>query len=237
MNVKDKLKGLTAGLIIGSLVTGGIVTAKKATETLEVTYSDIKIYKDNVPVEVKDVTGKVIEPFIYQGTTYLPVRGTSELAGMEVTWDGATRSVYLWDNIMPDGAMLLEVCMPYRISKGTTYLGTKSQYFNMAGKKYTDGFVLYDASSNNSTVFFNLDGKFSEMSCVVGHIDGQETNDTNVNIYLDGNLFDTITVKGNELPKNISIPCKDVLQLQIKLEDPNGKSNYADIGFGNIIIK
>jgi len=37
---------------------------------------------------------KIIEPFIYNGTTYMPVRGTAKLAGMDVEWDGSTKSVY-----------------------------------------------------------------------------------------------------------------------------------------------
>ena len=36
-----------------------------------------------------------MEPFIYNGTTFLPVRAISEALGKEVEWDGPTSSVYI----------------------------------------------------------------------------------------------------------------------------------------------
>ena len=70
-------------------------SAASRTKTIDVTYSDIKIYVDGKLAALKDVTGTTVEPFIYNGTTYLPVRAVSEALGKEVGWDGETSSVFI----------------------------------------------------------------------------------------------------------------------------------------------
>ena len=54
---------------------------------------DIKIYHNNQVQTFKDVTGKVVYPLSYQGTTYLPVRAISNLYNANIAWDGATETV------------------------------------------------------------------------------------------------------------------------------------------------
>ena len=39
-----------------------------------------------------------MEPFIYEGTTYLPVRAVSEALGKNVSWDSETKTVMVTDN-------------------------------------------------------------------------------------------------------------------------------------------
>lgn len=93
-----RLQGLVVGLLVGATITGGFVFAKSGSETIEAFYNDIKIYVDGVKIEPKDADGKGVEPFIYNGTTYLPVRAVGEAIGKKVTWDGTTQSVYLGEN-------------------------------------------------------------------------------------------------------------------------------------------
>ena len=73
---------------------------------IEVTYQGTEYWNNG-----DRYTGTVDIPstVIYNGTTYLPVRGTASLAGMEVTWDGATKSVYLWDDLSPEGTAFLNL--------------------------------------------------------------------------------------------------------------------------------
>ena len=42
-----------------------------------------------------DANGNYVEPFIIDGTTYLPVRGIASALGLNVGWDGATKTVLL----------------------------------------------------------------------------------------------------------------------------------------------
>lgn len=230
--MKQKLQGLIAGMLIGATITGGVVFAATGTKTIEVLYNNIKVYKDNVLCELKDANGNTVEPFIYNGTTYMPVRGTANLAGMDVTWEGETRSVYLWDEIPADGTYLLDVCPPYEKSYYCeTYLQNKGESFQMSGEKYSNGFSFeYD----DQFVMFNLNSKYSAIEFTIGHIDGTDMDNQVISFIVDGKLVEEITVEAEALPKTISIPVNYGLQLKIINSD---EWNTSKVGFGNITIR
>ena len=46
-----------------------------------------------MPFIPKDVNGNIIEPFIVDGTTYLPIRAISEALNKEVLWDSESNAV------------------------------------------------------------------------------------------------------------------------------------------------
>ena len=92
----------TKGIIIGfaivilvAIVFGTPVFAQNIRKMIEVQYRDIAIYVDGRLVIPKDAAGSIVEPFIYEGTTYLPVRAVSEALGKTVEWDGPTNSVHI----------------------------------------------------------------------------------------------------------------------------------------------
>lgn len=65
-------------------------------KTIEVLAGGIDIYVDGALQTPKDANGNVVQPIVWNGTTYLPVRAlTNMLTDKEVTWDGATSSIYL----------------------------------------------------------------------------------------------------------------------------------------------
>ncbi|MBQ4556655.1 MAG: hypothetical protein IJA60_03295 [Clostridia bacterium] len=69
--------------------------AKEAAEQITAVYRNIKLVVDGVLVEPKDANGNVVEPFIYNGTTYLPVRAVATAFEKDVAWDGENAIVYL----------------------------------------------------------------------------------------------------------------------------------------------
>jgi hypothetical protein len=91
--LKYFLSGVITATIFAFLITNALAT--NGNKTLTAGYSDIKIYIDGTLISPKDATGKAVEPFIIDGTTYLPVRAVGEAFGKEVSWDGATSSVYV----------------------------------------------------------------------------------------------------------------------------------------------
>ena len=93
--MKKSGKILILALCCALLFSSGVLAAGSVKKTIEVTYRDIKLVVDGVPVTPKDANGSVVEPFIYNGTTYLPVRAVGEALGKTVSWDGATSTVYI----------------------------------------------------------------------------------------------------------------------------------------------
>ena len=229
------LQGFVGGILCCVLFVGIGAYAKSKTERIEVVYDNIKVYKDNVLCELKDVNGAVIEPFIYEGTTYMPVRGTANLADMEVTWDGATKSVYLWDYVPNpiDVTYLMDVCPPYQTDEYKEYLSQNGKSFEMSGKKYSNGFILgRNQFGVEAYALFNLDSKYSDITFTIGHVDGTSMNDQEVLFFVDGKLVKTMEIGASDLAKEVSIPVEYGLQLKI-LRSPS----YAELGIGNITVK
>lgn len=93
--MKKRLQGIIAGIIVGVMLTGGTVFAKKVNEVKELFYNDIKITLNGQKIEPKDANGTIVEPFIIDGTTYLPVRAIANSLDINVEWDGNTNTVKL----------------------------------------------------------------------------------------------------------------------------------------------
>lgn len=237
--MKKALKGYLLGFLSAAVLVSGVTYAANNTKSIEVIYDNVKVYKDNVLCELKDANGTVIEPFIYNGTTYMPVRGTANLAGMDVTWDGVSKSVYLWDEIIPDNTYLMEVCPPYQTTTHNgvyacnVFSAAQANSFLMGGKKYTNGLTLAGGGSSETYALFNLNGKYKSLEMVIAPVDGNE-DPSGIAFLVDGKNVAEYVVKEGDYPKTISVPLNYGLQLKIVTIDGEGR---YETGLGNIIVK
>ena len=128
--MKNTLKGYLIGVLSTVLLIASVTYAASNTKTIEALYNNIKIYVDGVKIDPKDANGNTVEPFIYNGTTYLPVRAVGEAIGKTVTWDGTTQSVYLGEK-PGDVQYLMEIRPPYEVASGKYkgYLRNKNETF------------------------------------------------------------------------------------------------------------
>lgn len=90
-----KFKYLVAGLLAGAVLVTGSAMAITGTMQKDVTYRNIKITLDGSAIEAKDASGNNVEPFIMDGSTYLPVRSVANALGLGVNWNNATSTVEL----------------------------------------------------------------------------------------------------------------------------------------------
>jgi hypothetical protein len=90
-----RLQGFIIGVIICSLAVGGIAHASPTTRTLQARFNNIRVVVDGTEIHPRDAAGNRVEPFIIDGTTYLPVRAVGDAVGKAVYWDGPNFTVYL----------------------------------------------------------------------------------------------------------------------------------------------
>ena len=64
-------------------------------KNITVYFNEIKLMIDGKIVTPKDANGNTVEPFIYNGTTYLPVRAVADALGQDVNWDADTATVVI----------------------------------------------------------------------------------------------------------------------------------------------
>ena len=231
--MKNTLKGYLIGVLSTVMLFGCVAYAASNTKTIEALYNNIKIYVDGVKIDPKDANGNTVEPFIYNGTTYLPVRAVGEAIGKTVTWDGATQSVYLGEK-PGDVQYLMEVCPPYQTDKYKEFKNGTS--FSMAGKNFTNGFTLSGwAHSGDAFALFDLNGKYKTVKMNMGHVDDTDMNERTIVFYVDNQEVERYKIDGNYYPKQIEINVNYGLQLKIVVL---GQYNpWPKIGFGNITVE
>ena len=98
-------KGTIKGFVLGVLVTVVLVAsfpalALSGSKTIEIFYNNIKITLDGVQVTPRDGQGNIVEPFTYEGTTYLPLRAVANALGLSVDWDNATKTAILGTGVV-----------------------------------------------------------------------------------------------------------------------------------------
>ena len=131
INFKSMMLGAILGASVASVVSVG---ASEGVRNIEAVFKNIQIYVDGNKITPRDSAGKEIEPFIYNGSTYLPLRAVGEAVGKEVSWDGATSSVYLGKSGM----------RAYLGQQVTKYQGSaREETVTMAGNQYVNGLDLY----------------------------------------------------------------------------------------------
>lgn len=91
----DKIKGFVSGICVTLILSSGVVFADSISKTVTAVYNNIKIMIDGEEITPRDVNGNVVEPFIIDGTTYLPVRAIASALGEDVDWNGETNTVYI----------------------------------------------------------------------------------------------------------------------------------------------
>ena len=222
--MNKRLQGVLLGIVVGALFTGGASYAKTTIEDIRVNYNNIKVYVDNEQQTLKDANGNTIEPFIYNGTTYLPVRAVAELADMTVSWDDSTKSVYLWDRTSPI-QNFLTVCPPYKKQNCSIY--AVGEYFNMGDYEFDNGFRLYSSAGYAQ---FNLEGKYKRLEYTVGH-SSLEDRDKVITFILDGQSVGVINLNAGAKPQRYYLDLNRGYDLKISI------SGGGEIGFGNITVQ
>ena len=220
--MKKKVAALTLLIAIALSTTALASTLSK--KTIDV-YTGVEIYVDGVAMQPTDSEGKPVETFIYNGTTYVPLRAVSQSLNYAVNWDGANRRVYIGE--MPGQKQYLnDVCPPYQ-----TYNYSTPTTVTMAGNKYAHA-IKPSLGYRDFYAIYNLDGKYNTLEFDIGHIDGGYMGASTFNFYLDGQLSFSLDIEPEALPQHYSIPLYNALQMKIE-----GLTNCDNYALANVEIR
>jgi hypothetical protein len=226
--MKLNVKSIVAGMVMGCILTSGVtVLASNGTKSIQATFKNIKIFVDGAELTPRDSKGNVLEPFIYNGSTYLPARAISEAVGKNVSYDANTNSVYIGNgnNSVSSETYTRGVKLePYKTENaGITDL-------KMGGVNYSN--ALFLDSGYGATAYYNLVGGYTSLSGVYGFKDdGCVGGTAEIAFYGDGHLIQKLNADYNQLPKNFVVNVTGVSQLVIEAKYINEKDcNWTALG-------
>lgn len=88
---KLHLKSFVEGMVVTILIGGSTLSyGQSISKNINAFFNNIKIVIDVKEISPMNANGNKIEPSIYNGTTYLPVRSVGEAFCKSVFWDGKT---------------------------------------------------------------------------------------------------------------------------------------------------
>ena len=106
----------------------------------------------------------------------------------------------------------------------TIFTGTDAS-FRMKGRSYQQGLLFEGVSYNDSVITYDV-SKISEISCVLGHIDGSGLSGASFIFTLDGVDQEPVKLKHSDPLRNYVLDVSKAQTLKIKL-DRDGDGDYA----------
>ena len=235
MKKKKLIKVLAIALVL-VLGLSAVAFGASVTKSINVMMGGIKLYVDDEQFTPKDANGNVVQPIVYNGTTYLPARAVSEALGKAVHWDNATKSVYIGDHdsSVPDTLLkdLAVFSAQFLLKDGKPPTSMKvPDYDKVAkggdGKTYADGYHFFGYNpywAAGYTHSFLLEGKYSEFkgSFILDEEAKSQSLPFTLSILGDGEvLYEANNLTGGFAPKTfeVNVTGVQVLTLQAKLDN------------------
>ena len=229
--MKNKKKMVTI-LLAALLILAFAAPAFAALASKNITvYTGANLYYDDKAFYPTDANGNAVDAFIYNGTTYLPVRAICNLLDVDIAWEGSTQSVYIGKHSSDKPACYLDemdyfTSAGYSIKRFTSTDYTKDNLGNVHDHVMSRGQSDFTWQLGGSKTYV-LNGQYSELSGTFfqqyGHRSSTDT--TTFTVYGDGKkLYKTSATTGT-YPIDFAIDLTGVLELKIEMD-----RDYASLG-------
>lgn len=90
-------KRIPAIILMFALFLTTSYAANTYRKTITVT-SGVNVEFNNAAIDMTDANGKAVEAFIYNGTTYVPIRAVSNAFGADIGYDRNTQTISIYDD-------------------------------------------------------------------------------------------------------------------------------------------
>ena len=161
--MKNEIKGFICGVVSATLITGA-VSAVGIWDSIDVLKNDVKVV-----VNGENITA---DNFLYNDTTYLPLRAVSEALGQSVEYDETSNTAFIGErkeeNIMKSKHIppkeIINNRLVIRLENGIYYIWAQ-QALDLAENKgvETNEYELY---SNKEEKTLIIDGESWEMTII-----------------------------------------------------------------------
>ena len=205
------MKKFISGIVVGALIcsTATVAMASTGSKSITATYRDIKVSVNNTLAELTDANGNKVEPFIYNGTTYLPVRAVATALGQQVSWDSSTSTVYIGGDQpsnTPSSSTLANTVIYEANGIRVTYMGReRHKYYD--GEGY-DEYEYKIENMNNEEFYVNSEN---------GKVDNVKAFSVGPNTSVPANsiAYDTVVISDSELQDDYHLSSYNTITFSI----------------------
>ncbi len=213
MNRKQKLSyflsGMMAALLMVSLIVPGFAVYSKNVTV----FPGVSIFVNDQKINPTDAKGNPVEAFIYEGTTYLPVRAVSEALDLPIQWEGTSKSVYIGSHTGDKPAVWV-ADMDY-FDKDSFWFATGSVVKDNLGNEHQHCITDMD---RKDYVTYKLNTQYTRLTGVYfQQYDYRSNEGGTLTIYADDEKIWEGKVGGGIDPINISVDVTGVLELKIMM--------------------
>lgn len=212
-----KFSSFLAGVLVTVLTFTVVVPvmAAFAKKNIEV-YTGVRIYVDDKLIQPKDANGNTVEPFLYNGTTYLPIRAIGSAFGKAVSWDGKTQSAYVGKHESSEPTVMLADLDYFSGTKDVEKIGSDQD--NLGNTHYN----VLDSWHDNWSRKYMLNGQYTHLSGTFYQQYGDRSRSIwsgqGLDIYGDGKILYSVKTNDNTtgfLPREFDVDLTGVIELEI----------------------
>jgi sRNA-binding regulator protein Hfq len=230
---KDKAKGFVFGVATSCLlVAGASAYADPVSKSITAVFNDIKIVVNGNAVTPKDSDGNVVQPFVFDGTTYLPVRAVAQALNQSVDWDGGSNTVYIGQK--PAGKSTALSKLDYARTDQSSHLNFdgwtpnnsgKNDVFHLAGTQYSNGIGVYGSYIDSAYIVYNTNSQYKQLTGVFGLDDLAKNRGNDVGTLViygdDKEIYRSNKVLQGDKPVDVNVDITGVNQLKLVFDTSN----------------
>lgn len=222
------VKGFLLGVICTLLLVNGLVFAAGTMTLKDVKVGGITIVVDGQKVNPTDAKGNAVNPLVYNGTTYLPVRAVADALKKAVYWDGPNQTVYVGN---ADAKLEYPTVYLEDLKSIESTVTKSSNIIDNYGNIYESA-ILGDGKEYR----FLTDMKYTALKGVL-YISESETADTSIcmKVIADGKkIYTSPVIDKASRPVDVNVNITGYNDIQIKFEKVNDRTwRTFGLYFGN----
>lgn len=224
MKTRKGLKCFLLGMVIAAVFSTA-VPAMAAIIQKQITVSTgVNIYVDDVKLNPVDAKGNPVEVFIYNGTTYLPVRAVAEAIGKPVMWEGKTSSVYLGKHDSEEPTVMLHELEYFDSGGSNRKFKTHKDVKDNLENSYNYGITSDNSHRGNypSWQTYYINGMYSKIkgTYILAYDQRDNKDENRFKVYGDDKLiYSSPVMTGGVHPVDFDIDLSGVLELKIEIDN------------------